>query len=124
MQGETGELWKKLCEQAAVEQDPDKLLELTQEISRLLDEKEARLKGHHSHTSESVVKQIEREQNPIKIAELATTLHVNRRLHNFVPSGGITHYGRQGHQDGPQFLSELRLPWWKILTVCRNGAPQ
>jgi hypothetical protein len=43
MQGETGERWRKLCEQAAVEQDPEKLLELTNEITRLLDEKEARL---------------------------------------------------------------------------------
>jgi len=43
MKGETGELWRKLCEQAAVEQDPDKLLELTREINRLLYEKEARL---------------------------------------------------------------------------------
>ena len=43
MQGETGERWRKLCEQAAVEQDPDRLLELAQEIDRLLDEKETRL---------------------------------------------------------------------------------
>ena len=45
MQGEKAELWRKLCEQAAVEQDPDKLLELAREINRLLDEKEARLKN-------------------------------------------------------------------------------
>jgi hypothetical protein len=45
MKGETAELWRKLCEQAAVEQDPEKLLELASEINRLLDEKEARLKG-------------------------------------------------------------------------------
>jgi hypothetical protein len=44
MKGETGELWRKLCEQAAVEQNPEKLLQLTREINRLLDEKEARLK--------------------------------------------------------------------------------
>lgn len=44
MRGETGERWRKLCEQAAIEQDPEKLLELTREINRLLDEKEARLK--------------------------------------------------------------------------------
>jgi hypothetical protein len=43
MQGETGESWRKLCEQAAVEQDPERLLELAQEITKLLDEKEARL---------------------------------------------------------------------------------
>jgi hypothetical protein len=44
MKGETGERWKHLCEQAAVEQDSEKLLELTQEINRLLHEKEERLK--------------------------------------------------------------------------------
>lgn len=44
MKGETGERWRKLCEEAAVEQDPDRLLELTEEITRLLDEKEERLK--------------------------------------------------------------------------------
>jgi hypothetical protein len=43
MQGETGERWKELCAQAAVEQDPQKLLELTQEIHRLLEAKEQRL---------------------------------------------------------------------------------
>jgi len=45
MKGETRERWEQLCEQAAVEQDVDKLLELSQEISRLLHEKEERLKG-------------------------------------------------------------------------------
>ncbi len=44
MRGETGERWRQLCAQAAVEQDPDKLLELTEEITLLLDEKEERLK--------------------------------------------------------------------------------
>jgi hypothetical protein len=43
MQGEKGERWRDLCAQAAVEQDADKLLELTREITRLLDEKEQRL---------------------------------------------------------------------------------
>jgi len=45
MRDATGERWKRLCQQAAVEQDPEKLLELTQEISRLLDEKQQRLKN-------------------------------------------------------------------------------
>jgi hypothetical protein len=45
LKGQTGELWKELCAQAAVEQDPDKLLALTAEINRLLDEKEERLKA-------------------------------------------------------------------------------
>ena len=39
------EHWKALCEQAEVEKDPAKLHELVKEINRLLDEKEARLKG-------------------------------------------------------------------------------
>jgi len=43
MQGDRGERWRKLCEQAAVEQDPVRLLELTDEIVRLLDEKSERL---------------------------------------------------------------------------------
>jgi hypothetical protein len=37
------EKWMELCRQASVEQDPKKLLELTAEIIRLLDEKEDRL---------------------------------------------------------------------------------
>jgi len=37
MRGETGERWRKLCEQAAVEQDPRKLMELIREIDRLLE---------------------------------------------------------------------------------------
>jgi hypothetical protein len=36
MQGETGERWKLLCEQAAKEQDSAKLLELIREINYLL----------------------------------------------------------------------------------------
>lgn len=43
MQGETGERWQKLCEQAANEQDPHVLMKLIEEISRLLGEKEKRL---------------------------------------------------------------------------------
>ena len=42
---QTKEEWMKLCEQAAVEQDPEKLMILTREICRLLDEKEKRLNG-------------------------------------------------------------------------------
>ena len=39
------EPWIDLCEQAAVEQDSERLLLLAQEIVRLLDEKEERLKS-------------------------------------------------------------------------------
>ena len=45
MKGEIRELWERLCEQAAVEQDHEKLLQLTREINRLLNEKEERLKN-------------------------------------------------------------------------------
>jgi hypothetical protein len=34
----------ELCEQAAIEQDPEKLLVLVQQINQLLEEKEMRLK--------------------------------------------------------------------------------
>jgi hypothetical protein len=51
MQGERKEKWRELCEQAAIEQDPTRLLELTREINRLLEEKEQRLLKHR--TSES-----------------------------------------------------------------------
>lgn len=37
------ERWMELCEQAAVEQDCKKLLALTAEIARLLEEKQRRL---------------------------------------------------------------------------------
>jgi malate synthase len=39
MQGETKQLWEQLCEQAAVEQDPEKFFELIKEINRLLEER-------------------------------------------------------------------------------------
>ena len=44
MIGKEKEHWRQLCERAAVEQDPKKLVELAKEIIRILDEKEARLK--------------------------------------------------------------------------------
>ena len=40
---ENEERWKQLCEQAAKEQDPQKLIELTREINRLLLFKQGRL---------------------------------------------------------------------------------
>ena len=43
MQGQNKESWKLLCEQAAVEQDPQRLLELTREINDLLLGKQRRL---------------------------------------------------------------------------------
>ncbi len=43
MHGERKEQWRVLCEQAATEQDPEKLLKLMEEINRLLVEKERRI---------------------------------------------------------------------------------
>ena len=48
MQQDT-ERWKQLCEQAATEQDPQKLRELIDEIDRLLAEKQNRL-NHPNHS--------------------------------------------------------------------------
>lgn len=42
---EDEERWKQLCERAAKEQDPDKLMELIAEINRLLAAKDKRLRG-------------------------------------------------------------------------------
>jgi hypothetical protein len=50
MQGEHKERWMELCAQAAVEQDPEKLHALVEEIDRLLQEKENRLKKGHPPT--------------------------------------------------------------------------
>ena len=44
MQGKTEEPWMQFCEQAAVEQDPEKLMQLVKEINRMLEEKENRLR--------------------------------------------------------------------------------
>jgi hypothetical protein len=43
LQSENKERWMDLCAKAAVEQDPQKMLELVREINRLLEEKERRL---------------------------------------------------------------------------------
>ena len=43
---QNGETWMALCERAAVEQDPKKLLELVSEINRLFEAREKRLTGH------------------------------------------------------------------------------
>ena len=45
---ETKQRWMVLCEQAAVEQDSNKLMELTNEIIRLLDEREAANRSHQA----------------------------------------------------------------------------
>lgn len=50
MQGTAKEEWTQLCKRAAVEQDSEKLMLLVREISRMLDEKEKRLKDQHSQS--------------------------------------------------------------------------
>jgi hypothetical protein len=40
MEGEARERWLSLCEQAASEQDPERLMELVSEINRILEDKE------------------------------------------------------------------------------------
>ncbi len=45
LKNETKEHWTALCERAAVEHDHEKLMELIGEITRMLDEKEKRLKN-------------------------------------------------------------------------------
>jgi hypothetical protein len=43
MQGQQKERWKELCELAAQEQKPERLMGLVAEINRLLEQKEERL---------------------------------------------------------------------------------
>jgi hypothetical protein len=45
---EYGDSWEVLCERAAGEQDPEKLLALVREINRLLDSREKQLSGDGS----------------------------------------------------------------------------
>ena len=54
MKGASIERWRSLCEQAAVEQDPERLLELIREINQLLEAKERRLKEDRQATPQSV----------------------------------------------------------------------
>lgn len=46
---ENEERWKQLCEQAAREQDPKKLIELTRQINELLLFKQRRIDAEHSN---------------------------------------------------------------------------
>jgi hypothetical protein len=48
MQGETGERWRELCLQAAVEHDTEKLIQLIREINELLEAKERRLQRQYA----------------------------------------------------------------------------
>jgi len=47
----TEERWRELCAKAAVEYDPQRLLELVTEITRLLGEKYGRARANSDETS-------------------------------------------------------------------------
>jgi hypothetical protein len=49
LKSQNNELWRQLCERAATEQDPTKLIGLVNEISRLLDEKFKRTERNPRH---------------------------------------------------------------------------
>jgi len=51
MQGKKKERWLELCKQASKEQDPEKLMKLVEEITRLLEERELQLRGKRSSTN-------------------------------------------------------------------------
>lgn len=59
MQGENKDRWKQLCEQASSEQDPVKLLQLVQEINRVLTEKENGLKATRTEPREAESREAE-----------------------------------------------------------------
>jgi hypothetical protein len=62
---EKSERWRRLCELASVEQDPEKLIQLVREINCLLEEKRKRLNGRPESSSFSTQK----EHNPPAEAE-------------------------------------------------------
>jgi hypothetical protein len=59
------ERWRRLCELASVEQDPEKLIQLVREINCLLEEKRKRLNGRPESSSFPTQK----EHNPPAEAE-------------------------------------------------------
>ena len=54
MQGQNAERWRELCAQAAVEQDPIKLMELVSEINRMLSDKEEWLQQQRQEVRKQV----------------------------------------------------------------------
>jgi hypothetical protein len=48
MQGKVKEDWMLVCEQVAIEQNPERMMALLRELNRMLDEKEERLKREHA----------------------------------------------------------------------------
>jgi hypothetical protein len=47
------EVWKQLCEEASTEKDAERLLELVQEINRLIDEKRLGLHDRKANSQAS-----------------------------------------------------------------------
>lgn len=47
--------WMRLCELASKEQDPEKLMELVREITRLLEERETMIKAKKSASESSAL---------------------------------------------------------------------
>jgi hypothetical protein len=48
MNSEHKQEWMRLCEMASKEQDPEKLMELVRQITRLLEERETAIKARNS----------------------------------------------------------------------------
>jgi hypothetical protein len=59
MRGPTKECWFQLCQQAAVEHDPVKMLELITEINDLLEAKEKRLEAEREAGRKPEIESIE-----------------------------------------------------------------
>jgi len=55
LQSKNRERWQALCELAATEQDPDRLMELIHEIEQLLNEKDERLRRKMPQPQSSVM---------------------------------------------------------------------
>ena len=49
MQDEKEKRWAELCRQAVVERDADRLVDIMDQINRMLYEKQQRLKQEHQH---------------------------------------------------------------------------
>ena len=64
MIGQNKERWRELCEQVEVEQDPKKLVELTTEIYRLLEEKRRRLQRKGLLDATQALEQIVEQKLP------------------------------------------------------------
>jgi hypothetical protein len=47
-QGKVKEDWIQLCEQVAIEKDPERMIVLLRELNRMLDQKEERSKSEHA----------------------------------------------------------------------------